>query len=116
MGQAITAIQSETRETVDSMDEAATAVQQSTGFAEQAGAALQKIVTIVEATSDQVRSIATASEQQSSASEEINRAVEDVNRISGENSRGMYEAEQAVNNIAELSSRLAALIEELRRG
>lgn len=116
VGQAITAIQSETRETVDSMDEAATAVQQSTGFAEQAGAALQKIVTIVEATSDQVRSIATASEQQSSASEEINRAVEDVNRISGESSRGMYEAEQAVNNIAELSSRLATLIEELRRG
>ncbi|TVM15953.1 hypothetical protein DPQ33_13365 [Oceanidesulfovibrio indonesiensis] len=116
VGQAITAIQSETHETVDSMDEAAAAVEQSTGFAEQAGAALQKIVKIVEATSDQVRSIATASEQQSSASEEINRAVEDVNRISDETSRGMNEAEQAVRNLAEMSSRLAALIEEMRQG
>jgi methyl-accepting chemotaxis protein len=42
--------------------------------------------------------------------------VEDVNRISDETSRGMNEAEQAVRNLAELSSRLAALIEEMRQG
>ena len=50
---------------------------------------LKEIVTIVEESADQVRSIATASEQQSAASEEINRAVEDINRISGDTAQAM---------------------------
>ncbi|QJT07899.1 methyl-accepting chemotaxis protein [Oceanidesulfovibrio marinus] len=116
VGRAIDAIQQETRGTVESMDEASGAVQLSTEYAEQAGAALQEIVRIVETTSDQVRSIATASEQQSAASEEINRAIEEVNSISAENTQGMYEAEQAVAGLADLASRLARLIDELRQG
>jgi methyl-accepting chemotaxis protein len=115
VGTAIGSIQASTRSNIAEMDAAAQAVGACTGQAGEAGAALQRIVDIVERTTDQVRSIATASEQQSSASEEINRAVEDVNRISSETAEGMTQAEAAIRDLAALTGRLKELMDSLRR-
>ena len=52
--------------------------------AQAASSALGEIVTLVDKSSDQVRAIATASEEQSATSEEINRSVAEVNTISAE--------------------------------
>ncbi len=115
VGTAIGSIQASTKSNIAEMDAAAQAVGACTGQAGEAGAALQRIVDIVERTTDQVRSIATASEQQSSASEEINRAVEDVNRISSETAEGMTQAEAAIRELASLAGRLKELMDSLRR-
>jgi methyl-accepting chemotaxis protein len=64
--------------------------------------------------SDQVRSIATAAEEQSAASEEINKSIEDINRISSEVSEAMRQSAQAVGEMAQQAQVLNTLIEELK--
>ena len=50
---------------------------------------LQEIVSMVDNASDQVRAIATASEDQSATSEEITRSVHEINGISGDTAKAM---------------------------
>jgi methyl-accepting chemotaxis protein len=78
--------------------------------------ALKEIVALVELSTDQVRSIAAASEQQSAASEEINRSIEDINRISGETASAMNQSAQAVGELAKQAQTLRALIENMKSG
>jgi methyl-accepting chemotaxis protein len=91
-------------------------VGQATALAGRSGAMLTEIVTIVEESADQVRSFATASEQQSAASEEINRAVEDINRISGDTAQAMGQAAQAVEELTVQAGELRRVVEELKAG
>ena len=76
--------------------------------------ALARIVSIVESTADQVRSIATASEQQSAASEQINRGTDEVNRIASEMAEAMAQSTREVGELARLSSELQDVIRELK--
>lgn len=68
------------------------------------------------ATADQVRGIATASEQQSASSEEISRSITQVNTIAAETARAMEEAARAVSDLAGQARILTGLIEEMKRG
>ncbi len=92
VSQAITAIQAGARKNIQNMEEASRAVENATGLAGKSGEALAEIVKLVDAAADQVRSIATAAEQQSAASEEINRSIEEINRISSETTQVMGES------------------------
>ncbi|WP_320171290.1 methyl-accepting chemotaxis protein [Maridesulfovibrio sp.] len=114
VAQAVHAIQSETQKNIDEMGHAATMVTQSTEYASQAGQSLETIVEIVDSTADQVRSIATASEQQSAASEQINRGSEEVNRIATETAEAMSLSMKAVSDLSSLAEELQALIKELK--
>ncbi len=116
VGQAVADIQSGTRQSIEDTQSTVHVVEESTGMADQAGEALQKIVDTVEETAAQVRSIATASEQQSAASEEISHAVDDVNRISSETSEVMGQSAAAVNDLAQQAQALKNSIEELQEG
>ena len=115
VGQAVADIQNGTRQSIQDTQSTVQVVETSTGMADQAGEALQKIVDTVEKTAEQVRSIATASEQQSAASEEISHAVDDVNRISGETSEVMGQSAAAVNDLAQQAQALKSSIEELQQ-
>jgi len=115
VGDFISAIQSGTRENIDGMTKAAAEVVASTESANKAGDALKGIVEIVEETAGQVRSIATASEEQSAASEQINRGIEEVNLIANDNAQAMRESSTAVEELMHLGEQLSELIEELRR-
>ncbi len=115
VGDAITAIQSGTRRNIEEMGEAELAVEQSTELASRAGESLGQIVEIVAITTDQVRAIATAAEQQSAASEEITQAIEDVTRISNDTSEDMNQAQDAIMQLANLASQLKIMTEELRQ-
>ena len=86
-----------------------------TTLAENAGRSLTHIVEMVETATEEVRSIATASQQQATASEEINRALADISLIAEETAQGMAEAEAELDNLSSSASRLAALIDGLRR-
>jgi len=115
VGDAIRGIQDGARRNVGNVDAAAGAVEKATSRAAAAGEALTSIVPLVENASDQVRSIATAAEQQSATSEEINRSVDAVSATAEASSRTLADASRAVAELAEQTQELAALMEELER-
>ncbi len=116
VGEAISGIQQGTRKNLENVERSARAVQQATELANKSGEALVEIVHMVETATDQVRSIATASEEQSATSEEINRSIDDINRISSETSDAMRQSSQAVGELASQTQSLRALIEKMKAG
>ncbi|KHK00668.1 HAMP domain-containing methyl-accepting chemotaxis protein [Desulfovibrio sp. TomC] len=114
VGAAIGDIQSGTRKNIDNVAQTVAAVEEASGLAANAGGTLGEIVQLVDASADQVRSIATASEQQSATSEEINRSVEDINRISLESAEAMDQAGRAVEELVEQARELSQLIAEMQ--
>jgi methyl-accepting chemotaxis protein len=66
-------------------------------------------------TSDQVRSIATASEEQSASSEEINQAMVHINDLAAEIADDMALANDAINELSTYANNLAELIEKLEQ-
>ncbi len=114
VGDAVIGIQGGTRKNIDNVEAAVSRIELATGLAGQSGEALDEIVSLVEVTTDQVRSIATASEQQSSASEEINRNIDDVNRISSETTDAMRHSALAVGEMAQQAQALKALIDQMK--
>ena len=114
VGNAIRDIQAGTRKNIEGVDSAATGIDQTTGLANQSGASLGEIVSLVDLSTDQVRSIATASEEQSAASEEINRSIADVSTISSETANIMLEADRAVGELADQVQALRELVAALQ--
>jgi methyl-accepting chemotaxis protein len=84
-------------------------VERATDQARQSGDALREIVDIVEETAGQVRSIATAAEQQSAASTPIRRTVSMVREISGAALDGMARCEQGLDTLIDQVRALANL-------
>jgi methyl-accepting chemotaxis protein len=109
VGQAIAAIQQGARRTTADMEEAARMVDEATRYARASGTALGEIVAIVGATSDGVRAIATAAEQQAAASEEISRTISEVSRITDQTGAGMQRSSQASEALARQIDSLATL-------
>ncbi len=114
VGQAIASIQSGARDNVQATAAAVDAVMRSTELTEKSGGALKEIVTMVDQTADQVRSIATASEEQSAASEQISRSTEEVNMIAQDTAQIMSRSASAVNELAGLAGDLRRLTAEMR--
>ena len=110
VGQAIQGIQEGTRKNIDNVERSGKTIIEVTQLATLSGNALRQIVSLADTTTDQVRSIATASEEQSSASEEINRSLEDVNRVSLETSDTMRHSALAVGDLANQAQALKHLI------
>ena len=113
---AIRGIQDGARKNMDNVDRAVSTVEEATKLANKSGEALQEIVNLVDTATDQVRSIATASEEQSATSEEINRSIEDINRISSETADAMRQSAQAVGELANQTQTLRRLIERMKQG
>jgi len=116
VGEAISGIQHGTKKNLENVERAVVTVEQATGLANKSGEALQEIVHLVEVSTDQVRSIATASEEQSAASEEINRSIGEINRISSETASAMNQSAQAVGELATQAGALRQLIEKMKSG
>ncbi len=116
VGSAITAIQSSTAQSVAAMDTALAEVETASRFANESGEALQQIVSNVEASADQVRTIAAASEEQSAASEQINQSIVQVSDMSEQTAQAMSESARAVSDLALQAQRLSKLIEEMKKG
>jgi methyl-accepting chemotaxis protein len=115
VGAAIRGIQSGTQANVANFDRAVQSVEAATALARRSGEALSAIVGLVDAAADQVRSIATAAEEQSAASEEIGRTVDHINRISGETAQTMGHSAQAVEELAGQSRNLHGLVLDMQR-
>jgi len=113
VGQAIDAIQSGARSNVDRVQTAVATIQQATSLATTSGETLSEIVRLVDSATDQVRSIAAASQQQSAASEQINRSIEEVNRISAQTSESMRHSADAVTGLNDQALALRNLLSAL---
>lgn len=114
VGEYITTIQSSAKTNITNTEEAAQAVADSNELSQKSGRVLQEIVSLVEESADQIRNIATSSEQQSSASEEINQATEDVSRIASETADAMTQSSQAVTEMNTVAHELQTVIKEIQ--
>jgi methyl-accepting chemotaxis protein len=107
---AVKGIQEVARENVRATQTAVNSVTRSTELAGRSGEALASILSTTRDTADQVHSIATAAEQQSSASEQISAATSDVTRVCEETDELMVEASRAIEALAELARHLGAVV------
>lgn len=114
VGNAIRNVQRSTDTSSKSVDISVASIAQATELAHKAGDALQEIVHLVDTSADQVNTIATAAEEQSSTAEQINRAMGMVNNASQETAQAMIEAAQAVADLSTQAQHLASIIEELK--
>ncbi|MCA1986268.1 MAG: methyl-accepting chemotaxis protein [Desulfovibrio sp.] len=115
VGQAIQGIQQGARTNMENVDRAVHSIEDATSLANTSGGALAYIVQLVDTATDQVRSIATASEEQSAASEEINQSIEQVSTISTQTAQAMRQAAQAVAQLNRQAAVLRGLIQDMRR-
>jgi methyl-accepting chemotaxis protein len=102
----IRAIQDSAGRNMAATDETSHVIEQADALAHDAGDALRQILNFVERTSDQVRGIATAAEQQSATSEEINRSTDHINTIAESTAGAMAVASSAVSDLAHLAADL----------
>lgn len=112
---AITAIQESTDKSMREVDNAVGKISDATELARQSGASLEEIVSTAETTSDQVRAIAAASEEQSAASDEITRSITEVNTMSRQSAEAMTEAAKAVADLAAQAHDLTDLINKMKK-
>ena len=110
----VLSIQESTSQNSESMTEVKGAVEDAADLANKSGESLKKIVSLSEQASDQVRSIATASEEQSAASEEVTRSMEEVNRISQETADVMKQSSIAVSDLAQQAHHLKEIMDKLK--
>jgi len=114
VGDAIKGVQACTHTNIVKVDEAVKSIIGATELAGLSGQALEDIVHLVETATDQVQSIATAAEEQSSASDEINRAVEEVNTVAKATSTAMGDAARSVVELSRQANDLRMLIQNLK--
>jgi len=115
VGSSVRAVQDRARKNIAATEETTKTIAASTQLASRSGTALQEIVGMVEVTADQVRSIATASEEQSAASEEINRSTEEINRIASETAEAMNQSASAVSDLSRLAQELKRIISDMQQ-
>jgi len=114
VGDAVKAIQAGTHGSIQGMEETSVSVSRSTEMVQQAGASLQAIVAIAESTADKVRSIATASEEQSAASDEITQGTLEISRIAEQTTALMQRAREEVQTLRVRADDIQRLVNELK--
>jgi len=109
----ITAMQQSAKKNSDKTDETSKAIMEGTQKANASGEMLKEIVGIVVRTSDQIRSMAAAAEEQSATTEQISRGAEEINRIAQDTSDAMAASARAVAALAGQARELETVISGL---
>ena len=110
----VEAIQESSRTNVQSMEEAAQSVLDSTQLAEQAGDALEEIVSLVGGVTGQVRNISAAAEEQSVSSDQINSSSKSINQMAQMTTKSMDKTRNSAQDLSGLAAELRSLIDGLR--
>ncbi len=111
----ISAIQQSTNANVEQVEVAIEEIEHVSKFVEESGIALENIQAIAERSSDGVRAIATASEEQSASAGEIANSVAQGNAIAAETSEAMERATHAMHELTSQIQELSTLIDELKQ-
>jgi methyl-accepting chemotaxis protein len=115
VGASVTSIQTGTKNSAQGMEEAVLSVTRSTELATKAENDLSTIVELSQHTATQIQSIAASSTKQSAASQEISQRTEEISRIAHETADAMRNAEQEVNGLIKLASKLEELINAMKQ-
>jgi methyl-accepting chemotaxis protein len=102
----ITKIQSETEQSVQSMEQGKEQVQQGVALSEEAKSSLDQIVAASDQARDMVQRIATASEQQSAATEDVSRNMETILRFTTMFKDGTMQIKDSSESLDKLASDL----------
>lgn len=116
VGRAIQSIQQSVNQSMSQVERAVGLIDVATDQSNKSGISLNEIVGMVDGTADQVRAIATASEEQSSTSEEINRAIAQVSSMAEQTADAMRKSAKAVSEMSRQASALSGLIDEMKKG
>jgi methyl-accepting chemotaxis protein len=116
VGRSVSGIQKSVTESISQVEKAVDLIQTATVEATRSGEMLSEIVNMADGTADQVRTIATASEEQSATCEEINRAVSEINTIANQTSSAMQAANTAVSGMADQIHAMNVLITNMKKG
>ena len=111
---AIGAIQKSVDSSIHQVDVTASNVESATQLSQKSGEALREIVEMVDLTVDQVRGIATSSEEQSAATESITQTVTQVSSIAAETASIMHTSSSAVTALAGEAKKLSNMVTELK--
>ncbi len=106
---AIGSIQRGAQDSIRMVNETGGLVDSASELATNSGRALQSIVELVTASSDQVRNIATAAEEQSATSDHINQAIDEVADMASDVARRMGGSSESVQELATLATELDTL-------
>lgn len=96
------------------MDETLEAFANVQSLSSKSGEVLSEIVLAADSAAEQVRSIATAAEQQSAASEEITRSVEEIDSIARDNSALVDSSAANTEQLVAQAKNLNSVIEKLK--
>lgn len=96
------------------MDETLDAFENVQSLSSKSGEVLSEIVLAADSAAEQVRSIATAAEQQSAASEEITRSVEEIDSIARDNSTLVDSSAANTEQLVAQAENLNSVIEKLK--
>jgi methyl-accepting chemotaxis protein len=114
IGEMIKAIQSETRTAVNAMNEGVREVEAGTRDAERSGAALEQILTEIDAVTDQVKQIATAADEQSATTGEITDNIHRMTQIIQDTAQGSHETADAASNLSGMAEGLQGAVSRFR--
>ncbi len=115
VGSAIQGIQASARASIGAVETSTGNLETATELVNESGKSLVEIVQESVHSADQVRSIATAAEEQSASSSEIASSIESINAIAVETAGAMQQAEKAVRELGEQTQQLTNLVNALRK-
>jgi methyl-accepting chemotaxis protein len=110
----INGIQEEVEGAVKSMDEATRQVEVGVKYTEQAGGALDTIVTSVGQLHSMIQQIASATEEMSSASEQVSGDIQAIANSSNEMSSGAAQISQSSADLAKLATDLHIIVDRFK--
>ena len=114
IAQSITAIQGETGQAVQRIEQGTVKVEEGVGLAQQSGQTLTAIVEGSQTVNTMIQSIATAAEEQSSAAEQIARNVESITAVTQQATQGAQQAASAANQLSQKSDQLQRLVGQFK--
>ncbi len=112
---AISAIQTSTENNVKQVDVAVQGIEEATALATQSGEALRDILEMADLSAAGVRTIATASEEQSVTVREVTSSIEQINDIATDTNNAMVEAADAVTELSAQTQELSNIIDQLKQ-
>ncbi len=110
IGHMIMGIQEETEKAITTMDKEIKVVEEGVSLAEQAGASLVEISSLVDHVTGVIQGIAAASEEQSTAADQISGDIESVATITKETATGSQQIVAASVEMAQLASNLQSMV------
>ncbi len=113
---AITSIQKSTHTNMTAMRDAADFIGKSSQVVDQASVSLSNIEELADSTASEIRSIASASEEQAASSHEMKDNINQMSEATKELAAGEVRAEQAVVELLNSAKELARVIDHFRSG